>query len=203
MNKSESKYFNTALLMDAALLSLLEKKELSYITVKEICEKAGVNRSTFYLHYETVTDLLCECLEYIERAFCSSFQANQKEFLDSITNAPYDKLIFINHEYLIPYLTFIKENSSIYIAAHKNPSVMRTDNQFNRMSQAVLKPILTRFGVPQREQRYWIAFYIKGCTAIINEWIANGFGESVVEIADIMIRCVRPDMLAEGKSNEA
>ena len=50
MNKSESKYYNTALLMDEALLILLEKKEYDFITVKEICEKAGVNRSTFYLH---------------------------------------------------------------------------------------------------------------------------------------------------------
>lgn len=50
MNKFESKYFNTALLMNQALILLLEKKEFEYITVKEICEKAGVNRSTFYLH---------------------------------------------------------------------------------------------------------------------------------------------------------
>ena len=60
MNKSESKYYNTALLMDEALLVLLEKKEYEFITVKEICEKAGVNRSTFYLHYETIDELLEE-----------------------------------------------------------------------------------------------------------------------------------------------
>ena len=50
MNKNESKYFSTAIKMDEALIALLEKKDFSYITVKEICEKAGVNRSTFYLH---------------------------------------------------------------------------------------------------------------------------------------------------------
>ena len=54
MNKSESKYFATAARMDEAFLELIEKKDFAYITVKEICEKAGVNRSTFYLHYETV-----------------------------------------------------------------------------------------------------------------------------------------------------
>lgn len=47
MNRSESKYFNTAVCMDEAFLSILGKKDLSFITVKEICEKAGVNRSTF------------------------------------------------------------------------------------------------------------------------------------------------------------
>ena len=60
MNKSESKYFNTALRMDEALLALLEEKDLEYITVKELCHRAGVNRSTFYLHYETIDDLVNE-----------------------------------------------------------------------------------------------------------------------------------------------
>lgn len=36
--------------MDEALLLLLERKEFDSITVREICLKAGVNRSTFYLH---------------------------------------------------------------------------------------------------------------------------------------------------------
>ena len=60
MNRSESKYYATAVRMDEAFLELLEKKDFAYITVKEICEKAGVNRSTFYLHYETINDLLEE-----------------------------------------------------------------------------------------------------------------------------------------------
>ena len=49
MNKSESKYFNTAIKFNKALLSLIENKSLEYITIKEICEKSEVNRSTFYL----------------------------------------------------------------------------------------------------------------------------------------------------------
>lgn len=69
MNKSESKYRNTALCMDEALLLLLQKKDYVYITVKEVCKKAGVNRSTFYLHYENMDDLLQESVETINRRF--------------------------------------------------------------------------------------------------------------------------------------
>ena len=65
LNRSESKYFNTAVRMDEALIELLETQEFSYISVKSICEKAGVNRSTFYLHYENTSDLLAETLQYI------------------------------------------------------------------------------------------------------------------------------------------
>ena len=70
MNKSESKYFNTALRMDEALIALLEEKDLEFITVKEICRQAGVNRSTFYLHYTDIDQMLAsieaELLERIE-----------------------------------------------------------------------------------------------------------------------------------------
>lgn len=54
MTNRESKYFNTARKMDTALITLLKKKPLEYITVRELCETAGVHRSTFYLHYETM-----------------------------------------------------------------------------------------------------------------------------------------------------
>ena len=57
MNKSESKYFYTASLMNQALLQLLEKKDLDYITITETTKKAGVNRSTFYLNYDNIYDL--------------------------------------------------------------------------------------------------------------------------------------------------
>lgn len=192
MNKLKSKYFNTALTMDIALLSLLEEKDFLYITVKEICERAGVNRSTFYLHYETINDLLYECLEYVDKRFWLSFKASHKEFIDDIAKAPFDKLIFINYEYLIPYLNFIKENKSIYIAAYKNPACMNTNKQFEQMTSSIIFPILDRFGVPRQEQHYWIAFYIQGCCAIVNKWIESEFKEAVNDIADIMIRCIRP-----------
>ena len=55
--------------MDRAFLELLEKKDMEYITVKEICEAAGVNRSTFYLHYETIDDLLAESLAAVGEIF--------------------------------------------------------------------------------------------------------------------------------------
>ena len=47
MNKSESRYFATAARMDEALLTLLAKKDFEYITVKEICEVAGVNGNSY------------------------------------------------------------------------------------------------------------------------------------------------------------
>ena len=99
MNKSESKYFNTALRMDEALIALLEKKDLEYITVKEICEKAGVNRSTFYLHYESIADLVNEAMESVNERFLSYF--TKKSF-----NNPLFFPIEFSYSYIIIYLLF-------------------------------------------------------------------------------------------------
>lgn len=78
MNKQTSKYFNTAVRMNEALLSVLEKKDFQFITVKEICDKAEVNRSTFYLHYETIGDLLSETIAYVMQRFKDKFDHIEK-----------------------------------------------------------------------------------------------------------------------------
>ena len=186
MNKSESKYFNTARLMNEALIKLLEVKNFEYITVKEICQKAGVNRSTFYLHYETLTDLLSETTENIMQEFLSMFNTAPGDFISGISNVELDSLMLINSDYLLPYLTFIKEHKSIYLAFYKNPACMQVENKIQNMSKHVFAPILDRFNIPHDERQYIISFYIHGCTAVIKEWVYNGCKEPIEKIERII-----------------
>lgn len=193
MNKSESKYFNTARIMDNALVDLLGKKDFSYITVKELCEKAGVNRSTFYLHYESMNDLLEETLEMTNELFEKSFSISFEEIATDIESAQLSNLIFINIEYLKPYLEFMKANKKVYMAAQVNPQCMQTYTKFSKICENILIPIYRRFGVPEKEHEYWISFYIQGMRSIINKWIENDCRESVEEMIEIIINCVRPN----------
>ena len=78
MNRSESRYFATAARMDEAFLTLLAKKDFEYITIKEICEVAGVNRSTFYLHYETMSDFHYICYR-CDSAVCKNATKRNNE----------------------------------------------------------------------------------------------------------------------------
>lgn len=192
MNKSESKYFNTARLMDEALIKLLEEKGFEYITVKEICERAGVNRSTFYLHYETTADLVAETIEYNNKQFLKRFSVTPDQFIPSIHSAPLSELVLINSEYLRPYLTFIKEHKSVYRAAFMNPVCMQTERQLGDISEYVLKPIMKRFQIPEQDQPYRINFYIHGCIAIVQEWIKRNCEDPIENIERIMIQCIRP-----------
>ncbi|MGN1316915.1 MAG: TetR/AcrR family transcriptional regulator [Acutalibacteraceae bacterium] len=190
MNKSESKYFNTASKLDEAFLDLLSKKDFSYITVKEICDKAGVNRSTFYLHYETIADLLSESVEYMNGKFLDYINLDSHEIVKRLKDCPIDELYLITPEYLNPYLNYIKENKRLFQTATENAGTLRLNETYNRMFDAVFTPILERFQVPTQDRQYIMAFYIRGLISIITEWIKQGCTDSVEHIILIISQCV-------------
>ncbi len=199
MNKSESKYFNTALRMNEALIALLETKDLEYITVKEICHQAGVNRSTFYLHYETIADLVNETLEMVYRRFLSYFPQQEEDVLSNMSSRECEELVLVTQEYLLPYLRFIKDNKKVYRAAFRNPSSMQAYAQYGELKQHILGPILERFEIPAAHRPYYIAYYVEGIAAIIKEWLLQGCTDEVEMIADIIESCVRPRGGSHGK----
>lgn len=190
MNKNESKYFNTAILFDESLIYLLEKKDIKYITVKEICNKAGVNRSTFYLHYENINDLVEETMNYVNKKFIDYFNENTKEFVNKIKESSLEDLKLVEKEYLTPYLTFINDNKSLFKASFSNPIGMNAFDRYNNLKKHIIIPILEKFNIVEKEQDYIIAFYINGIIAIIKEWIKTGCKDSISDIENIIIKCV-------------
>lgn len=190
MNKSESKYFATAAKMDEAFLALLEKKDFAYITVKEICAEAGVNRSTFYLHYETIGDLLAESMEHMNRQFLDYMSHDSEAFMAKLHTCPMEELYLLTPEYLTPYLNYIKEHRRLFRTATENAAVLGLNSSYNRMFRHVFTPILERYGVPQQDRAYLMAFYIQGLMAILTEWLKGDCADSIEHILAIIRRCI-------------
>ena len=128
MARSQSRYFATAARMDEAFLEILNEKDYAYITVKEICEKAGVNRSTFYLHYETVNDLLVESARYIIDRLIAAMPQDTAGFLDTLQTRSLEDLHLITPEYLTPYLNFIRDHRRLFRASVEHASVLGMDD---------------------------------------------------------------------------
>ncbi len=190
MNKSESKYFNTATKMDLALISLLKKKPFEYITVSEICETAGVNRSTFYLHYETIGDLLNETTRYLLNDFLSYFSINTKSISLDFMNCELDELVFIGDEYLTPYLTYIKDHKDVFATALLHNKTLGFEDIYKRMFERIFNPILDRFHYLANDRPYVMMYYLNGINAIVSEWLKNGCDKSTDEISKIIALCI-------------
>lgn len=110
----------TKRLLQESLLQLMSEKNIQNITVSELCEAAGINRSTFYNHYGCPADVLTEIeigvianLDRISRTECTekfwpmdkrvealcSYLQQHKElakllFRDSDTNSEFATLLF-------------------------------------------------------------------------------------------------------------
>jgi len=190
MNKSESKYFNTAVKMDLSLISLLKKKPFDYITVSEICKAAGVNRSTFYLHYENIGELLNETARYLLDDFLTYFTADTKAAIFHLEERSLDELIFIGDKYLVPYLTYIKNNKEVFQTALSYNKVLGFEEVYKRMFEKIFNPILDRFRYPPDIRQYVMMYYLNGISAITGEWLKNGCEKSVKEISEIITICV-------------
>ncbi len=176
--------------MDKAFLELLEKKDFAYITVKEICRIAGVNRSTFYLHYETIADLLQESSQYIIKQFTDFMPQDTIDFLEKLPTRPLDELYLITPEYLTPYLNYIKEHKRIFRTTVEQASALQMTDAYNALNRHIFVPILERFSVPSANHGYIMSFYINGLMAIINEWLKNDCNEPVEHIISIIKICI-------------
>ena len=169
---------------------MLEKKPFAYVTIRELCEEAGVNRSTFYLHYENTVDLLKETTEHALNNFASYFSVDMESIHAKFLNTDLQDLNFINEKYLLPYLSFIKENQRLFMAVISQPMTFDTNTIFRRLFENVFVPILDKFRYPKDEQKYVMMFYLNGITAITTEWLKDGCQKRTEDIATIIHYCI-------------
>ena len=201
MNKSESKYFNTAIKMDEALITLLEKKDFEYITVKEICDTAGVNRSTFYLHYENTSDLLKETTRYIIDKHLAYYEIDKRRISLQFENCRREELLFITDEYLVPYLTFIKDNQRLFRVSIKQFNSLNMGEVYGKMFEHIFSPILARFCVPESEHAYVVKFYLTGVFAIVMEWLDKNCSDDMQAVIKVITDCVMGQRNINGQNS--
>lgn len=181
--------FKSAGKMQSALISLLDKKDYELITIKEICETAGVNRSTFYLHYDNVNDLLQETVEAVYKDFFGRFDAEGHGALD-IDEKKEDELFLVTPKYLMPYLDFVEENRKLFYLMYEKNEMMGAEKTYETWFKTIFGPILTRFGVPENEQPLIMVFYLKGIIGVVTEWVRGGCAESKDEIISVIQKCI-------------
>jgi AcrR family transcriptional regulator len=198
MNKNESKYFNTAIRMDEALITLLEKKDFEYITIKEICDTAGVNRSTFYLHYENTSDLLKETTRYIIDKHLAYYEIDKTRIALQFETCKREELLFITDEYLVPYLKFIKDNQRLFKVSIKQFNSFNMNEVYGRMFEHIFNPILERFHVPEKERAYVMKFYLTGVFAIVKEWLDKNCSDDMETVTRVITDCVMGERNVNG-----
>jgi len=106
MNKNDLRVVKTKNALYNSLLELMKEKTFEEIKVSDICNKALINRSTFYSHYEDKYELLSDCINDLKISLTNELKKNQN--INS-TKEYYIEMIklFLNH---------IEEKKDTYLA---------------------------------------------------------------------------------------
>lgn len=108
--------------IETALFSLYEEKEIYQISVKELCVRANVARSTFYTYYDVIDDCL---LEIENRMICEIVALNDKligqETIHKSDMSFYDKtILYIRENQKKLYLFLVKRPNYRFINKWKD-----------------------------------------------------------------------------------
>ena len=150
--------------IEKVFMTLLEKKEVREITVTELCEKTGLNRSTFYANYIDVFDLAREVKRGLENEFGQLF-VNYNTAVDD-----YGALKMFKH---------VKENQLFYKTYFKLCYDEKHLLSVYDAKRAELEHLDSNI-------KYHIEFFRNGLNAIIKLWLAGGCRESPEEMADVL-----------------
>lgn len=182
MNTKNNRQFqNSAARMEQAMLELMNTTPFEKITVRLICDNAGVNRSTFYAHYADIYDMI------------EQMEANlQKELMEDYP-VP-GSVTPLSPESFIPFLNFIYRHRDFYRIALKARSEFPLKQGFDPLWNQIIKPLCLDAGITSENEMllYFIGFQA-GFTMILRRWLEQGCMESAEKLAQI-IRNIIPSV---------
>ncbi|AQR94465.1 TetR/AcrR family transcriptional regulator [Clostridium saccharoperbutylacetonicum] len=107
VNKEDPRVLRTRQLIRESFSFLLHKKGFDAITIKDIAQRAVINRATFYAHYEDKYTLLEEITEQAFYKMTPEQVMHAQEFTDEICN----QLILLTHNYIVTFYKICKWDS--------------------------------------------------------------------------------------------
>lgn len=157
--------------MAQSLTKLLEKKTLDKITVKEIVDLCGVNRQTFYYHFQDVYSLLDWIFVTEAEKIISGYQSIetwQQDFLAIFDYLKQHKSFVVNiyrsigREFLEQYLY-----KAVYVFIYD-----------------LIKKEADNKGIPEEGIQFFADFYKYAFVGLVLEWVRTDMKESPQDIVD-------------------
>lgn len=179
MEVTDRRVRKTRVQLKAALSALMREKDVKEITVRELTERADLNRGTFYCHYKDIYDMV------------EQVQGEVLEELNAVLNAYTPQQL---QQGLRPILgdvfALVDRNADLFAAllggGDSNPAI-----QLNQIIQdKVLKDWWEVYGAGMGESQYYLDFVVAGTIGILNRWLLAGRRETPEEMAALTERAI-------------
>lgn len=157
------------------LVPLMKEYPIAKISIKMLCDRAGINRGTFYAHYADVYDLLDQI---------------QKEIIEElsphVSGSAFSEQTKLTVKALEQILNYAKSNAELFeVLLSENGDfafqreIMLLAQEKNIQTLRHMKHLQTNVS------EYLQYFVVNGALSVIRKWFADGMKESVPEMAEL------------------
>ncbi|KWX69711.1 HTH-type dhaKLM operon transcriptional activator DhaS [compost metagenome] len=175
VNQEDPRVVRTRQLIREAFRELLQHKGFDAITIKDIAQRATINRATFYVHYEDKYALLDEIIEQAFVKMIPGQVTNAQEFTDEICS----QLILMTYSYIVDFYQICRMDS-------KSIATL-VDSKIKKMLRQIIEDIFLK-GDDRQQARMVSAMTASAIYSAAYDWLI--FGES--DRPDLLVDIVRP-----------
>ena len=157
-----------------AVLALLEEKGgIEKISVRELCDRAELNRSTFYAHYTEPREVLIEAEEEI----LSETAAHIQKIGAQMTGG--------GKEFVSSFLRYIRENDRVFRVLLVTAADPAFKSRFVQISLLSLFEYM-QLTMDNEKQQYVYSYLLNGSFGVITQWIRSDYAAAVPELVDLL-----------------
>ena len=173
--KESRKTRYTRMVLQDSLLELMKNKPISKITIKELCETADINRTTFYAHYRDQYDLLRtiegETLSWAKEVITDLIGKRDKK----------DEMLKVLEE-IFQYFNGNKKHLQILMSEQGDINFQKQLLTLIYQEMGV-SPSYAPYSVLNAKEDYLI-FIVNGSIGLIQNWLKNGMNRSAKDMAE-------------------
>lgn len=165
----------TRSLLKDALVRLMQQQHISKISVSALCAAAGINRSTFYMHYTNQYDLLSKVEQEVMGNLISYLERQ-----DLNSSNP------ISGQVLTGILDYVKEDVELFKALLSENCDFDFQKNLLELAQMVSDQVNETLDL--RTQEYVKTFGLNGVIAMLQKWMQGGMVEPSAQMAEFILR---------------
>lgn len=151
-----------------SLMDLMQDTKFESITIKQICNKAGVYRSTYYRNFQSKEDIIKYKLSMIMNEYLEEYNKQEEK-----TNEKYFLVLFNSFK---RYDKFLKT-----IHKQKQSSIL----------QQVLLEYFQKIQINEKTEKYDMYYHLGGIYNFIICWIENDMEETPEQLTEISMKITK------------
>ncbi len=185
MEHSDLRVVKTRRVIRSALFKLMSEKELSKITVSELCACAEINRKTFYRHYRTIPDVIEELEGEILGEFSDIMRTSGGSVLDVGAVIRDISLVVARRREF--FVSLMKHNSDLFGNGRIKEALRRT-------LMVALKKVGTITDEPTL--RAAAEFTVSGVLSLYAAWFDSGCEDDLNFLTEVSVKMVTSGLMA-------